>query len=81
MSINYKKFIGKAISLDFEDHTLGDGPALCRIYGKLSRVTNKYLYVVYWQILKEDKETTKANEEVATILRRAVVNISELNDY
>lgn len=61
---SFTRFLNKVVELEFLDHvTNGDVPMLCRLWGRVIKVTPGYLVIRYWEIPVQANVTSEERED------------------
>lgn len=75
---------GKLVELTFLDHSIegkGDklkGAMKFKVWGRVERMSKEVIVIRQWELLTGCKEMKKQNNEIAKILRSAIVDIKFL---
>lgn len=76
MSIPYKKLLGKLVFVRFDDHAEGEEIFKCVVFGAVVFEDEKVIRIRNWHC--EEKPDDNFNHEHYSILKSAIVSVSEL---
>lgn len=71
--------LGKEVRITFLDHVIDDvEPVKCTVWGKVVKITSKYITISHWEVESDCKEVVENNREVCCIVRSTIMAIKEL---
>ena len=71
--------LGDEVKVTFLDHCQGSEDLIeCEVFGKIIGQDKKKLTVCSWDIIGQDKATTKENRLIFTLIKSAIIKIEEI---
>ena len=73
--MKYRKYMYKPVMITFLDHALMESPCVCKAMGWLSKEDNDSVQLCYWDLISDDRELRKANNEFFSVVKSAIRDV------